>query len=77
MLARQVPMRAWQKLSAGAGAKAYRFYDWAVIDLSDPRPGSRQLLIRRDHSTGERAYYRCYSPAAVPLTNLVRVAGSR
>ncbi|MGA5064257.1 IS701 family transposase [Streptomyces exfoliatus] len=77
MLARKVPKRAWQKLSAGAGAKGHRFYDWAVIDLTDPRPGSRQLLIRRNRSTGERAYYRCYSPVAVPLTTLVRVAGSR
>lgn len=32
--------------------------DWAVIDLTDPRPGSRQLLIRRNRSTGELAYYR-------------------
>jgi hypothetical protein len=52
MLARKVPKRAWQKLSAGAGAKGHR-YDWAVIDLTDPRPGSRQLLIRRNRSTGE------------------------
>ncbi|WP_229345772.1 hypothetical protein [Streptomyces flavotricini] len=35
------------------------------------------LLIRRNRSTGELAYCRCYSPAAVPLTTLVRVAGSR
>lgn len=76
-LARKVPKRACQKLSAGAGAKGHRFYDWAVIDLTDPRPGSQQLLIRRNRSTGELAYYRCYSPAAVPLTTLVRVAGSR
>ncbi|MEV8562521.1 IS701 family transposase [Streptomyces sp. NPDC051917] len=77
-LARKVPKRAWQKLSAGSGAKGHRFYDWAVIDLTDPRPGSRQLLIRRNRSTGELAYYRCYSPAAaVLLTTLVRVAGSR
>lgn len=34
----------------------------AVIDLADPRPGSRQLLIRRNRSSGELAYYRCYSP---------------
>lgn len=59
MLARKMPKKAWQKLSAGAGAKGHRFYDWAVIDLTDPRPGSRQLLIRRNRSTGERAYYRC------------------
>ncbi|GAA3377128.1 IS701 family transposase [Streptomyces sannanensis] len=76
-LAKKVPKRAWQKLSAGAGAKGHRFYDWAVIDLADPRPGSRQLLIRRNRSSGELAYYRCYSPAPVPLTELVRVAGSR
>ena len=70
-LARKVPKRAWQKLSSGVGAKGHRFYDRAVIDLTDPLPGSRQLLIRRNRSTGELAYYRCYSPAAVPLTTLV------
>ncbi|MGW7754562.1 IS701 family transposase [Streptomyces violaceusniger] len=76
-LAKRVPKRAWQKLSAGTGAKGHRFYDWAVIDLADPAPGSRQLLIRRNRSTGELAYYRCYSPRPVPLAELVRVAGSR
>ncbi|MEV6409135.1 IS701 family transposase [Streptomyces bobili] len=76
-LANRVPKRAWQKMSAGRGAKGHRFYDWAAIELADTRPGSRQLLIRRNRSTGELAYYRCYSPAAVPLAELVRVAGSR
>lgn len=76
-LAEKVPKRGWQKLSAGAGAKGHRYYDWAVIDLADPRPGTRQLLIRRNRSSGELAYYRCYSPTPVPLTELVRVAGSR
>lgn len=74
-LTKKVPKRAWQKLSAESGAKGHRFCDWAVIDLADPRPGSRQLLIRRNRSTGELAYYRCYSPTPVPLTTLVRVAG--
>lgn len=76
-LAAKVPKRAWQKLSAGAGVKGHRFYDWAVIDLAEPRPGSRQLLIRRNRTTGELAYYRCFSPAPVSLAALVRVAGSR
>ncbi|MET9883780.1 IS701 family transposase [Streptomyces sp. NPDC006430] len=76
-LAKKVPKRAWQKLSAGAGAKGHRYYDWAVIDLADPRPGSRHLLIRRNRSSGELAYYRCHSPEPVPLAELVRVAGSR
>ena len=34
-LAAKVPKRAWQKISAGRGAKGQRFYDWAVIDLAD------------------------------------------
>ncbi|MFF1838832.1 IS701 family transposase [Streptomyces sp. NPDC058231] len=76
-LAKRVPKRAWQKLSAGAGAKGHRFYDWAVIDLTHPDPSSHQLLIRRNRSTGELAFYRCYSPTPVPLTTLVKVAGSR
>ncbi|WP_435862553.1 IS701 family transposase [Streptomyces phaeochromogenes] len=42
MLARKVPKRAWQKLSAEVGAKGHRFYDWAVIDLTARRPGSRR-----------------------------------
>lgn len=76
-LAAKVPKRAWQKLSAGAGAKGHRYYDWAVIDLAEERPGSHRLLIRRNRTTGELAYYRCFSPAPVPLATLVRVAGSR
>lgn len=76
-LAARLPKRAWQKLSAGHGAKGHRFYDWAVIDLADPGPGHHHLLIRRNRTTGELAYYRCFSPRPVPLTELVRVAGSR
>ncbi|MFD6918443.1 IS701 family transposase [Streptomyces virginiae] len=76
-LVRKVPKSAWQKLSAGRGAKGQRFYDWAVIDLAEPAPGHHQLLIRRNRTTGELAYYRCSSPDPAPLTTLVRVAGSR
>lgn len=76
-LAAKVPKRAWQKLSAGAGAKGNRFYDWAVIDLAGTGPGHRHLLIRRNRRTGELACYRCHSTRPAPLTTLVRVAGSR
>lgn len=34
-------------------------------------------MIRRNRTTGELAYYRCWSPAPVPPATLVRVAGSR
>lgn len=74
---KKVTKRAWQKVSAGRGAKGQRFYEWAVLDLVDPMPGSHQLLIRRNRTTGELAYYRCHSTEPVPLTVLVKTAGSR
>lgn len=76
-LARKAPKRAWQKLSAGTGAKGHRFYDWAIVHIADDRPGHRQLLVRRNRRTGELAFYHCYSPTAVPLSTLVRVASRR
>jgi hypothetical protein len=51
-------------------------YDWAVIDLAEVRPGSHRLLIRRNRTTGELAYYRCFSPTPVPMAAPARVAGS-
>lgn len=44
---------------------------------ADALAASHQLLIRRNRTTGELAYYRCWSLAPVPLTTVVRVAGSR
>ncbi|MFB8267417.1 IS701 family transposase [Streptomyces sp. NPDC055955] len=76
-LVKKTPKRAWQKLSAGAGAKGPRFYDWALADIADDRPGRRHLLVRRNRRTGELAFFRCYSAARVPLSTLVKVAGRR
>jgi SRSO17 transposase len=75
--ARRLPRRAWQRLSAGAGAKGHRFYDWAWITIDPDQPGCRWLLIRRNRRTGELAFYRCYAPHRVGLAALVRVAGRR
>ncbi len=36
-----------------------------------------ELLISRNRTTGELAYYRCHSTAPVPLHTLVTTAGSR
>lgn len=47
-LIKKLPRRALQKLSASAGAKGHRFYDWALADLADNRPGHHQLLVRRN-----------------------------
>jgi SRSO17 transposase len=54
-LVKQLPKRAWQKFSAGTGAKGRRFYGWALVDIADDRPGHRHLLVRRNRRTGELA----------------------
>jgi SRSO17 transposase len=80
-LARRLPARAWQRLSAGPGAKGPRWYDWALIEAADPAAtsgdGPHWLLIRRRISDGELAFSRAHAPRPVPLTQLVHVAGSR
>jgi hypothetical protein len=40
-------------------------------------PGSGGCWSAGTAAPGKRGYYRCYPPAPVPLTTLVRVAGSR
>ena len=76
-LAARLPKRAWQRLSAGPGAKGHRYYHWAWITINGSAPGCRWLLIRRHPRSGELAFYRCYAPQPVTLTTLVKVAGAR
>ncbi|MFE3213968.1 IS701 family transposase [Streptomyces antimycoticus] len=76
-LVKRLPKPAWQKLSAGIGAKGHRYYDWALADITNEEPGYHHLLVRRNRSTGELAFYRCYSATPVPLSTLVKVAGRR
>lgn len=73
----------WQRLSAGAGAKGPRLYDWALVGLLAPQqPGFEQaLLIRRpldppDDPT-KLAYYLTFAPTGTLLETLVAVAGRR
>ena len=74
---------AWQQLSAGPGAKGERNDDWAWITLTtgssagDTNTECWWLLVRRNQTTGELTFYRCYAPQTVPLRELVRVAGRR
>ncbi len=79
-LAVALPPTAWQRISAGAGAKGHRYYDWAFTSLpahGDEHTGRHWLLMRRNRRTGELAFYRCWSPQPVPLGTLVSVAGRR
>jgi SRSO17 transposase len=72
----------WQSYSTGRGSKGPRYYQWAWIallpeDEDADDTGQHHLLIRRNPSSGELAYLRCYSPTPVPLWALVRVTGQR
>jgi SRSO17 transposase len=73
-LAALVEPGAWERRSAGWGAKGERLYDWALIGTSRP---DLQLMVRRSIATGELAFYACHTPTPTPLAELVRVAGSR
>ena len=79
-IATTLTTKAWNRYSAGAGAKGRRDFDWAwvaVLPPADEATGLHWLLIRRRIRDGELAFYRCYSPVRVALPTLVRVAGSR
>src|SRR3954453_10312038 len=85
-----LPPCAWQARSAGPGAHGPRRYAWAWIALhpgaaASVRPdaqghqprGSWSLLVRRNLTTGELAFYRCYAPTPTTLAQLITVAGRR
>jgi SRSO17 transposase len=85
-LAVRLPTSAWQRLSAGTGAKGPRLYDWALVEATDPALRTLHddadrhltgLLIRRSITDGQYAFYRIYNPRPVPLADLVAVAGVR
>ena len=72
--------RAWNRYSAGEGAKGAREYDWAWVAITPPDDepaGHHTVLVRRSLTDGELAFYRCWSPTPVGLPTLVRVAGTR
>jgi SRSO17 transposase len=84
-LARALPPRAWRRLSAGAGTKGERLYDWARVRLlpppdggGDAPPRERWLLVRRSIADpADLAYFVAFAPAGLRLVDLARVAGRR
>src|SRR5215472_10381024 len=66
------PRYARPPVSCGPVSKGERLYDWALSDA-----GVRRLLIRRSLTSGELAYYLCWSPRHAGLADLVRAAGAR
>ena len=74
------PSRAWQKISAGAGAHGPREYHWTRIPV---RPGWERgrgcwLLARRSLTSPEEiSYYACYGPRRSSTADLAWAEGSR
>ena len=78
---------AWHRLSAGAGAKGERVFDWAYLELADLEAAeynetlsglwTRGLLIRRNIVDGELAFFTTWCPAGTGRETLVAVEGRR
>ena len=74
------PTEGWARLSAGAGAKGPRWYDWLRLPLAAPLvAGWRRWVLLRRSVTDPTAItaYVCFCPDETTLADLVRVAGSR
>jgi len=79
-LAAALPARAWQRLSAGAGSKGERLYDWARLRLTrlQQPPWEHWLLVRRSRKDPkDLAFYVVFGPDQTTLATLARVAGRR
>ncbi len=79
---------AWRRLSAGAGTKGPRVYDWAYVELADldaqaqGYAGShgqwtRGLLVRRSIADGACAFFATWCPTGTGIDTLVAVEGHR
>jgi SRSO17 transposase len=86
-IAQELAPGAWKRLSAGDGTKGARLYDWAYIELADLEAEeytddltglwTRGLLIRRNLSDGDLAFFSTWCPAGTSIEELVRVEGQR
>jgi SRSO17 transposase len=86
-IAAEIDNAAWQRLSAGAGSKGERLYDWAYCELADLEAAeydsalsglwTRGLLIRRSLTDGELSFFSTWCPAGTGVQTLVAVEGRR
>ena len=85
-IADELDPSVWLRLSAGDGSKGARLHEWAYCELADleaaddqGRSGlwTRGLLVRRNLSDGERAYFTTWCPAGTTVETLVAVEGRR
>jgi len=86
-IARDLEPGAWQRLSAGEGTKGARLHDWAYCELADLEADeydetqsglwTRGLLIRRNISDGDLAFFTTWCPIGTKIQTLVAVEGHR
>jgi len=76
---KRLPRKAWQRLSAGDGAKGPRLYDWVYIPHSGAAPGFQcGLLVRRSIADpAGLTFYLTHAPRDTSLAKLVQIAGLR
>src|SRR5919199_3908140 len=75
-----LPAEGWERLSAGAGAKGPREYDWLRLPIGSglQEAGRRWVLVSRSLSdSAELTAYVVFAPAGTTLATLVKVAGTR
>ena len=76
----KLPEDGWKRLSAGAGAKGPREYDWLLLPIGSAlqEPGRRWLLVRRSLSEAQDlTAYVVFAPLETALATMVLVAGTR
>jgi SRSO17 transposase len=87
-IAKGLPETDWIRLSAGAGTKGPRLFDWAYLPLAtlpaealdaclDQSVWTRGLLVRRSLSDRALSYFTTWCPAGTPVEELVAVEGRR
>jgi len=82
-LAKGLSASEWQPLSAGAGAKGPRLYEWAAVALSSPAKAGwqRWLVVRRSlpgaAAQEKLAYFLVFAQAGTTLEAMVQAIGSR
>jgi SRSO17 transposase len=75
-----LPTEGWERLSAGAGSKGPRLYDWLRLELNaPPQEGWKRWLVvrRRCSDPTDLTAYMAFAPAEKTLADQVRVAGMR
>jgi SRSO17 transposase len=87
-IAKRLAETDWLRLSAGAGTKGPRLFDWAYLPLAtlqadaldaslDQSLWTRGLLVRRSLSDGALSYFTTWCPVGTPVERLVVVEGRR